>query len=126
LTKQQLTSRTLYWVRGCKTPRPAKQATLGAVNFGPVDSLKFRSSMTLFAQCEPGSVFQKALEMFFDGVPDARTLEHLRGAHDSGDVSRKPTLPRVSSTVGRQLIDITRTSEVLEFLDEQLPLEKRR
>ena len=44
--------------------------------FGDIDELKFRSSMTLFAHMtEQGSVFEKALDQFFDGIPDHRTLE---------------------------------------------------
>jgi hypothetical protein len=35
-------------------------------------------------------------------------------------------MPRVSSVSGRQLVDTTKTSELLDTLDEQLPLEKRR
>lgn len=34
--------------------------------------------------------------------------------------------PRVSSVWGRELMDTTKTSELLELLDEDLPLEKRR
>ena len=44
--------------------------------FGDIDELKFRSSMTLFAHItDQGSIFEKALEQFFDGIPDPRTLE---------------------------------------------------
>jgi len=46
------------------------------------DDLKFGSSMTLFAAAsEPTaapSLFQQALDRFFDGKPDARTLGLLR------------------------------------------------
>lgn len=45
---------------------------------GPPDDLKFRSSMTLFAQVatdEP--LFRRALDRYFDGEPDERTLELL-------------------------------------------------
>ncbi|MGA8729848.1 MAG: DUF1810 domain-containing protein [Terracidiphilus sp.] len=42
------------------------------------DDLKFRSSMTLFAQAaEDQSVFRAALEKYFDGEPDRLTLEKL-------------------------------------------------
>lgn len=45
---------------------------------GSPDDLKFHSSMTLFALAEPGeTVFRAALEKYFDGVPDARTVEAL-------------------------------------------------
>jgi uncharacterized protein (DUF1810 family) len=47
--------------------------------FGYPDDLKFRSSMTLFASVAPGDhVFRDALEKYFAGEPDARTLELLR------------------------------------------------
>ncbi|MCJ2186612.1 DUF1810 domain-containing protein [Novosphingobium beihaiensis] len=46
---------------------------------GPVDALKFRSSMTLFelAAATPGSRFADALDAFHDGQRDARTLQLL-------------------------------------------------
>jgi len=43
--------------------------------FGSIDTLKLRSSMTLFAQvAEPGSVFDQVLDAFFGGAPDEITL----------------------------------------------------
>jgi uncharacterized protein (DUF1810 family) len=46
--------------------------------FGEVDSLKFRSSMTLFAEVSVReTVFAEAIEKFFDGDKDAATLEIL-------------------------------------------------
>jgi len=46
--------------------------------FGTPDDLKLRSSATLFAAVsEPGSVFHRLLDRFFDGAPDPRTLELL-------------------------------------------------
>jgi len=45
---------------------------------GQVDSLKFRSSMTLFAQItNADDVFAQALTQFFDGEPDPLTLRQL-------------------------------------------------
>lgn len=45
---------------------------------GPPDDLKFRSSMTLFALADPADDrFRRALERFFDGQPDPRTLALL-------------------------------------------------
>ena len=46
---------------------------------GPPDDLKFRSCVTLFAACaaEP-AVFHEALEKFFGGKVDERTLALLR------------------------------------------------
>ena len=47
--------------------------------FGFPDTLKFRSSMTLFAHVSPGSnVFVNALEKYYGGEPDPLTLEMLR------------------------------------------------
>lgn len=46
--------------------------------FGGIDAMKLRSSMTLFAAVsEEGSVFHRALEKFFGGKADQRTLELL-------------------------------------------------
>jgi uncharacterized protein (DUF1810 family) len=46
--------------------------------FGFPDNLKFRSSMTLFARAAKSSrVFNDALEKYFAGKPDAKTLEML-------------------------------------------------
>jgi len=45
---------------------------------GYPDNLKFRSSMTLFAQAaDKESPFEEALTKFFAGVPDDKTLELL-------------------------------------------------
>ncbi len=49
--------------------------------FGSVDSMKFRSSMTLFAQVALGNeIFVSALQKYFDGQGDRRTLELLRSS----------------------------------------------
>lgn len=46
--------------------------------FGPVDAMKFSSSMTLFREvAATGSVFDQALKKYFAGEPDSRTLELL-------------------------------------------------
>lgn len=46
---------------------------------GYPDDLKFRSSMTLFAAAEPNEpVFQAALDKFFGGERDSRTMELLK------------------------------------------------
>jgi uncharacterized protein (DUF1810 family) len=46
--------------------------------FGDVDSMKFRSSMTLFAAATlRETAFEEALQKYFDGVEDALTLEIL-------------------------------------------------
>jgi uncharacterized protein (DUF1810 family) len=45
---------------------------------GSPDDLKFRSSMTLFAQVAPQQgVFGEALQKYYGGVPDPATLERL-------------------------------------------------
>jgi uncharacterized protein (DUF1810 family) len=44
--------------------------------FGSPDDLKLRSSATLFSRvAEPGSVFHRIVERYFDGEPDRRTLD---------------------------------------------------
>lgn len=46
--------------------------------FGSPDDLKFCSCMTLFAWVAPEEpLFQKALDRFFDGAPDAHTIALL-------------------------------------------------
>lgn len=47
---------------------------------GELDALKFRSSMTLFEAAQGGARFTRALDAFFDGQRDARTLELLGSA----------------------------------------------
>jgi uncharacterized protein (DUF1810 family) len=49
--------------------------------FGPVDAMKLRSSMTLFASAAPDvKVFQKVLDRYFDGERDELT-DRLLGAN---------------------------------------------
>ena len=65
--------------------RECTQAILGhagqrsAVDIlGPIDTLKFRSSMTLFERAAPEeALFGNALNAFFDGARDAATIEKL-------------------------------------------------
>jgi len=46
--------------------------------FGSPDDMKFRSSMTLFAQVSDNDdIFERALKRYFGGVPDRLTLERL-------------------------------------------------
>jgi uncharacterized protein (DUF1810 family) len=46
--------------------------------FGPVDAMKFRSSMTLFAKAGPECpIFKKCIEKYFAGAPDLATLARL-------------------------------------------------
>ncbi|MDG4825792.1 DUF1810 domain-containing protein [Asanoa sp. WMMD1127] len=47
--------------------------------FGPVDALKLRSSMTLFAHAAPDEpVFRAVLDRFYGGAEDDATLSRLR------------------------------------------------
>jgi uncharacterized protein (DUF1810 family) len=49
--------------------------------FGYPDDLKLRSCATLFSEAsEQPSVFHRLLDRFYDGVPDERTRQLLRGA----------------------------------------------
>ncbi|MDH3304750.1 MAG: DUF1810 domain-containing protein [Gammaproteobacteria bacterium] len=45
--------------------------------FGHPDYLKFRSCLTLFAATRTNGIYQQALDRYFDGVPDALTVEAL-------------------------------------------------
>jgi len=46
--------------------------------FGPIDEMKFRSSMTLFMKAAPDEpLFGECLRMFFGGAADPATLEKL-------------------------------------------------
>ncbi|PRY48645.1 uncharacterized protein (DUF1810 family) [Geodermatophilus tzadiensis] len=46
--------------------------------FGPVDAVKLRSSMTLFAHADPGqSAFRAVLEQYFGGAEDEATTSRL-------------------------------------------------
>ena len=47
--------------------------------FGGTDTLKLRSSLTLFLAASGGEkLFEDALDKYFDGVPDLRTLTAIR------------------------------------------------
>jgi uncharacterized protein (DUF1810 family) len=46
--------------------------------FGPIDEMKFRSSMTLFARTAPSDdLFQRCLDKYFARSPDPATLARL-------------------------------------------------
>ena len=48
--------------------------------FGPVDAMKLRSSMTLFARAAPENpLFRDGLDRYFDGVADDATDALLSG-----------------------------------------------
>lgn len=56
----------------------AQPSSDAAAVLGRLDAMKFRSCLTLFAQAAPAEpVFAEALQRFFAGEPDARTLEML-------------------------------------------------
>jgi uncharacterized protein (DUF1810 family) len=51
-----------------------------------IDSQKLHSSMTLFQRAEPGQpLFQKVLDQYFGGVPDAGTTQRLIGARGQAE-----------------------------------------
>jgi uncharacterized protein (DUF1810 family) len=69
----------------CTTWMLAVQGRSALQVLGSPDDLKFRSCMTLFAQAAPDeAAFQQALQQYFAGQPDARTLE-LLGAEPASD-----------------------------------------
>jgi uncharacterized protein (DUF1810 family) len=48
--------------------------------FGSPDDMKLRSCATLFARVStPGSVFERLLRKYFEGVPDERTIRLVGG-----------------------------------------------
>jgi uncharacterized protein (DUF1810 family) len=56
----------------------AADGTSAAEIFGPVDAMKLRSSMTLFAAAAaPAQPFADVLAKYFDGEPDQATLDRL-------------------------------------------------
>ncbi|MDE2405175.1 MAG: DUF1810 domain-containing protein [Sphingomonadales bacterium] len=55
----------------------AGERSIGAL-FGAVDAVKFASSMTLFEAANGGRRYARALDAFFGGRRDTRTLELLR------------------------------------------------
>ena len=56
----------------------AAEGTSASQLLGPVDAMKLRSSMTLFAAAAPeDQVFTNVLAGYFDGQPDQATLERL-------------------------------------------------
>lgn len=58
----------------CEAPAADARTLMGSP-----DDLKLRSCATLFAHVSaPGSVFERVLDRWFGGEPDARTLELLR------------------------------------------------
>lgn len=65
-------------LRACVAAVNAVQGRSAHEIFGAPDDLKFRSSLTLFAEAAPGEpLFRTALAAYFGGQPDPRTLERL-------------------------------------------------
>ncbi len=65
-------------LRECTEALLALAGTSAHAIFGSPDDLKFRSSMTLFAQAAAdGAPFQRAIEAFFEGIPDPKTVQLL-------------------------------------------------
>jgi len=67
-------------LRQCATLVVASGAVSAEALMGPVDALKLRSSMTLFAEvADDDGDFVAVLDRYYDGERDARTLELLGG-----------------------------------------------
>jgi len=65
-------------LRECATIVDTLEGRSVAEIFGHPDDLKFRSSMTLFADVAPDvMVFQDCIDRYFDGEPDDETLARL-------------------------------------------------
>jgi uncharacterized protein (DUF1810 family) len=65
-------------LRECASVLTSLPGTDAVAVLGPVDAMKLRSSMTLFAAAAPDeTVFREVLEKYFDGEPDQRTLDQL-------------------------------------------------
>jgi len=65
-------------LRECATIVLALQGASANAIFGDPDDMKFRSSMTLFADTAPDeAVFQACIDKYFDGEPDPETLARL-------------------------------------------------
>jgi len=66
------------WLRECTALVLAVEGKTALQIFGSPDDLKFRSSMTLFAAVVPDEpLFRQALERYFGGEGDPRTLALL-------------------------------------------------
>jgi uncharacterized protein (DUF1810 family) len=65
-------------LRECAAVVAATEGRSAIDIFGPIDALKLRSSMTLFARAVPDEpVFAAVLDRLYDGVPDAATDARL-------------------------------------------------
>ena len=59
-------------------------ATCDAVEvFGGIDSLKLKSSMTLFDLVSPNEIFAKVLDKYFNGQRDNRTINIITASNET-------------------------------------------
>jgi uncharacterized protein (DUF1810 family) len=66
-------------LEACAAIVAGTQGRTAADIFGPVDAMKLRSSVTLFAQADRGRpAFQQILDRYFDGIPDPVTAARLQ------------------------------------------------
>lgn len=62
----------------------AHRSLAASTVLGEIDALKFRSCVTLFSMADPAApLFASALESFFAGERDVRTLELLQAQGDA-------------------------------------------
>lgn len=64
-------------IRACVAALQDLTGTTAEAVFGPVDTMKLHSSLTLFAEAGGGPLFTAALERWFAGVKDKATLQLL-------------------------------------------------
>jgi len=62
-------------LRECVEALQQLDETSAIAVFGPVDAMKLRSSLTLFAVATGDPLFDAAIDRWFDGQHDAATLE---------------------------------------------------
>ena len=62
-------------LRECVAALQGLTGTTAETVFGSVDAMKLRSSLTLFAEVGGGELFAAALERWFGGQRDQRTLD---------------------------------------------------
>jgi len=65
-------------LRACVEALQDLTGTTAQAVFGPVDTMKLHSSLTLFAEAGGGALFTAALDRWFDGIKDEATLSKLR------------------------------------------------
>ncbi|MDX3911578.1 MAG: DUF1810 domain-containing protein [Sphingobium sp.] len=70
-------------LRSCVAALQDLEPTTAEAVFGPVDAVKLRSSLTLFAQAGQEPLFTAALDRWFRGEQDKATLELLEQARSS-------------------------------------------